>query len=108
MADISTGHTGRLTYPAPSQSGEPETPALLATVVNDFPLYNPSPESHQGARSLNISLHVTPGLAPFPQITNPYFPGCKLLFVLLGFDASRQMDPFSPVTPEHLGAPRFT
>lgn len=44
-----------------------------------FPLYNPSPGSHRGARSFSIGSLVTQGLTPFPELINPYFPGYKFL-----------------------------
>ena len=55
------------------------------------------PERRQNQVS-EYCLPVTLGLALFPQLINPYFLGCKLLFSLISFDVCKQINLFSPIT----------
>lgn len=55
------------TYPGLNQSVEPTSPTPLATMIVFFPLCNPSPGSHRGARTLSTSL---PGILGLPVFLN--------------------------------------
>lgn len=70
----------QLPAPASANMQSPRSKLHLSPRFVIFLLRDASPGSHRGA-SLEHRSPVTPGLLPFPQLINPHFLGCELLFL---------------------------